>query len=123
MPHAKAARPTVERRRMPIQTLFLDAGGVVVFPNWVRVSDALARHGVRADPSALAEAEPHIKRQVDVAHTIAKTNDNRLGWLYFDLILERRRGLAGPLVVVTVVATEIDVRPSMPIVIGTGAFS
>lgn len=74
---------------MAITTLFLDAGGVVVFPNWVRVSDALARHGVRADPSALADAEPYIKRQIDVAHTISVTNDNRLGFLYLDLILER----------------------------------
>jgi len=74
---------------LAIDTLFLDAGGVVVFPNWVRVSEALARHGVRADPAALADAEPYIKRQIDVAHTISTTNDNRLGFLYLDLILER----------------------------------
>jgi len=31
---------------VPIQTVFLDAGGVLVWPNWSRVSDALRRHGV-----------------------------------------------------------------------------
>jgi len=72
-----------------IDTLFLDAGGVLVFPNWTRVSAALARHGVDADPRALAAAEPHVKRQMDVGHTIATTDDDRRGWLYFDLILER----------------------------------
>ena len=50
---------------MPIDTLFLDAGGVLVFPNWHRVSAALARHGVAADPRALAAAEPHVKRQIE----------------------------------------------------------
>lgn len=74
---------------MSIDTLFLDAGGVLVFPNWTRVSAALARHGVDADPRALAAAEPHVKRQMDVGHTIATTDDDRRGWLYFDLILER----------------------------------
>ena len=74
---------------MSIDTLFLDAGGVLVFPNWTRVSAALARHGVDADPRALAAAEPPVKRQMDVGHTIATTDDDRRGWLYFDLILER----------------------------------
>ena len=31
---------------MPIDTVFLDAGGVLIFPNWTRVSAALAAHGV-----------------------------------------------------------------------------
>jgi len=74
---------------MAIDTLSFDAGGVLVFPNWTRVSEALRRQGIAADPSALAAAEPHVKRQMDLAATIAATNDDRRGWLYFDLILER----------------------------------
>jgi HAD superfamily hydrolase (TIGR01509 family) len=72
-----------------IDTLFLDAGGVLVFPNWTRVSDALARHGVAADAAALAAAEPHVKRQIDVAQTVSATSDHGRAWMYFDLILER----------------------------------
>ncbi len=74
---------------MHIDTLSLDAGGVLVFPNWARVSAALARQGVTADPAALAAAEPYVKRQIDVGDTISTTDDNRRGWLYFDLILAR----------------------------------
>ena len=74
---------------MRLLNLFLDAGGVLVYPNWSRISDALARRGVRVDPEALARAEPHAKRQLDVPQTINATNDAGRGWLYFNLIFER----------------------------------
>ena len=45
---------------MAIDTVFLDAGGVLVFPNWARVADALARHGVRTSGEALAAVELHV---------------------------------------------------------------
>jgi len=50
---------------VPIQTVFLDAGGVLVNPNWTRVSDALGRHGVRVASADLAAAEPRVKKQLD----------------------------------------------------------
>jgi putative hydrolase of the HAD superfamily len=67
--------------------VFLDAGGVLVFPNWQRISDTLARHGVRVDPATLAAAEPRAKRTLDDGSTIKATNDAGRGWLYFNLIL------------------------------------
>lgn len=72
-----------------LRTIFLDAGGVLVFPNWDRVSATLRRHGVHVDPAALAAAEPYAKRELDRTSTIRATNDERRGWLYFELILER----------------------------------
>ena len=42
---------------MTIETLFLDAGGVLVFPNWTRVSEVMARRGVDAPAAALAETK------------------------------------------------------------------
>jgi len=72
---------------VPIQTVFLDAGGVLVFPNWTRVSDALARHGVHVDAARLAAADPRAKRRLDVGDTIAATSDLQRGWLYFNLVL------------------------------------
>ncbi len=72
-----------------VETVFLDAGGVLVYPNWARISDALRRHGIDVEPEALARAEPHAKRQLDDGGTIAATNDASRGWLYFDLILTR----------------------------------
>ena len=75
--------------RVPVETLFLDAGGVLVFPNWSRVSDVLSTHGVHVDAAALAAAEPYAKQQIDVGLTISGTNDSERGWLYFNLVLKR----------------------------------
>ena len=72
---------------MPIQTLFLDAGGVLVNPNWNRVSDALARHGVSVSAARMAEAEPRAKKRLDTGDTIRATNDQQRGWTYFNLVL------------------------------------
>lgn len=72
-----------------LRTIFLDAGGVLVFPNWDRISAALRARGVEVEPQALAAAEPHAKRQLDRPSTIRATRDEKRGWLYFDLILER----------------------------------
>ncbi len=67
--------------------MFLDAGGVLVNPNWVRVSAALAGHGVRAPAEQLAAAEPRAKRRLDIGETIQATNDEQRGWTYFNLVL------------------------------------
>jgi HAD superfamily hydrolase (TIGR01509 family) len=70
-----------------LKTVFLDAGGVLLFPNWHRISDVLARHGVTVTPEALAAAEPYAKRDLDRTKTIQVTNDASRGWLFFNLIL------------------------------------
>jgi HAD superfamily hydrolase (TIGR01549 family) len=76
---------------MPLQTVFLDAGGVILHPNWVRVSAALEKHGVHVDAPTLRAAEPQAKRRLDAARVVGGTNDASRGWLYFDLILEGAR--------------------------------
>jgi len=70
-----------------IETVFLDAGGVLVNPNWDRVADALGRHGVATSAAALEAAEPHAKKQLDTGQAIQATNDTTRGWLYFNLVL------------------------------------
>ena len=72
---------------MPIHTVFLDAGGVLVNPNWVRVSAALAEHDVAVPADRLAAAEPRAKRRLDTGETIQATNDQQRGWTYFNLVL------------------------------------
>jgi putative hydrolase of the HAD superfamily len=74
-----------------IQTVFLDAGGVLVWPNWSRVSDTLGRHGVHVAAAALAAAEPRAKKRLDTGETIHATNDQQRGWTYFNLVLEEAR--------------------------------
>jgi putative hydrolase of the HAD superfamily len=71
------------------QTVFLDAGGVLVTPNWTRASQTLARRGVTVSPDALAAVEPHVKRGLDVAPTVQSTNDHQRAYEFFNRILER----------------------------------
>jgi HAD superfamily hydrolase (TIGR01549 family) len=60
---------------------------VLVFPNWARVSEALAGHGVPIPAPTLAAAEPAAKRQIDLGETVSATSDRQRGWLYFNLVL------------------------------------
>jgi putative hydrolase of the HAD superfamily len=71
-----------------LKTVFLDAGGVLLFPNWTRVVAALARHDVHVTADALSRAEPRARKQLDDQRTIGTTTDASRGWLFFDLILE-----------------------------------
>ena len=72
---------------MTIDTVFLDAGGVLVHPNWHRVAEALAQHGTSVDAAALFAAEPHAKREMDLGSLMARTTDQQRGWIYFEAVL------------------------------------
>jgi HAD superfamily hydrolase (TIGR01509 family) len=74
---------------MALETVFLDAGGVLLYPNWWRVSDALAKHGVDVSPEALMHADPIARRELDDMHVIGGTTDASRGWLFFDLVLAK----------------------------------
>jgi len=67
--------------------VFLDAGGVLVHPNWTRVSGTLAHYGVSATAAALAAAEPLATRQLDEEWGRQAATDQQRGWAYFDLVL------------------------------------
>lgn len=73
---------------LEINTLFLDAGGVLCHPAWTRISGALASEGVEVAPQRLAAAEPLAKRDIDQASVVGATNDQTRGWLYFNKVLE-----------------------------------
>lgn len=70
-----------------IDTLFLDAGGVLVHPSWPRVSRALADEGVTVSAEALSRAEPFAMRALDDSTIVGTTDDQKRGWLYFNLVL------------------------------------
>lgn len=70
-----------------IETVFLDAGGVLVWPNWNRVADALAWHGVTADPWRLAEGDALARFSLDEAHMAGRSTDQRRSTSFFDLVL------------------------------------
>jgi HAD superfamily hydrolase (TIGR01509 family) len=71
------------------ETLFLDAGGVLLFPNWQRVADVLAGYGVRVEADALARADPHVRKQIDEPDLIRSAPDEKRGRQYFDLVLDK----------------------------------
>ena len=74
---------------MAIDLLSLDAGGVLVFPNFERISDTFARHGIHVAADALQAADPHARFAVDTAGRVAVTNDADRGSMHFRVMLER----------------------------------
>jgi putative hydrolase of the HAD superfamily len=72
-----------------LELLSLDAGGVLVFPNFQRISDTFARHGIDVSADALSEADPHGRFAVDTAPRVATTNDADRGSAYFRTTIER----------------------------------
>jgi putative hydrolase of the HAD superfamily len=66
-----------------IEAVLVDAGGVLVDPNWATVAEVLARHGVEVAPEKLVAADPVAKRELDDAEVIRGTTDlaRRERWL------------------------------------------
>src|ERR1044071_166129 len=71
------------------ETLFLDAGGVLVWPNWSRIACVLQTHGIQTSPAQLAAADPFARKTLDTAEILAASDDQRRGWRYFELILSQ----------------------------------
>lgn len=71
-----------------IDTIFLDAGGVLCHPSWRRVADALVRNGATVTASTLSTAEQRATHELDEAAVIGRTDDRSRGWLYFNLVLQ-----------------------------------
>jgi HAD superfamily hydrolase (TIGR01549 family) len=74
---------------VPVDTISLDAGGVLVWPNWARVSHALRANGIDVEPGSLAAADPFVRRSLDVAELIAASADQSRGWNYFERVLTK----------------------------------
>jgi len=71
------------------ETVFLDAGGVLIWPNWARIANVLQAHGIAAEADRLAAADPFVRKSLDVAELLAAPIDGPGRWRYFDLILAR----------------------------------
>ena len=73
--------------RRQVNTILLDAGGVLVWPNWTRVADALRARGIVADATRMAAADPHARHALDVPEIINASTDQRRGVTYFNFVL------------------------------------
>ena len=69
------------------ETLFLDAGGVLVNPNWSRVATHLAAHGVPVDAARLEAADPLARRELDTPENLRASSDGRKRWVFMELVL------------------------------------
>lgn len=58
-----------------IEAVLVDAGGVLVEPNWRTVASVLERHGVEVEPKDLAAANPLLMRELDDAELIRRSTD------------------------------------------------
>ena len=66
-------RPHLDGRE--IDAVLIDAGGVIVDPDWRTVAEVLARHGLAVAPDALRAAEPISKRELDETEHVTGTDD------------------------------------------------
>ena len=71
-----------------VKTVFLDAGGVLVFPNWARVADTLARRGVVTTAGALADADQRAKHKLDWADGAPAAAYDDIEQVFFELVFE-----------------------------------
>ncbi len=71
-----------------VRTHLLDAGVVLVRPDFERVAEALRLQGVAADAGTLQAAEARSKRELDQPPTAGLATDEERGWAYFNLVLQ-----------------------------------
>jgi HAD superfamily hydrolase (TIGR01509 family) len=71
-----------------VEAVFLDAGGVLLNPDWERASEMLRRHGVWATSARLAAAEPVAKRAMDHPGYLHRTDDITRSAGYLGRVLE-----------------------------------
>jgi len=74
-----------------MRVISFDAGGVLLFPDWERVSRVLARHGLDVPAAVLSAADPHAKFALDHADMVGSTNNTGHGLRYFHNLLEAAR--------------------------------
>jgi HAD superfamily hydrolase (TIGR01549 family) len=69
------------------ETLFLDAGGVLVTPNWTRVATHLGAHGVAIDAARLEAADAPARFELDTPENLRASSDGRNRWVFMELVL------------------------------------
>jgi len=70
-------------------TVFLDAGGVLIEPDWERIAAVMARQGIRADAASLAAAGRAALRDLDAPAAVRATDDRSRGERFRHALLSR----------------------------------
>ena len=90
-------------RGVRMRVVSFDAGGVLVFPNWERVSAALAAEGIGIAPGTLARADALAKFVMDRPRHLASTDNAGHGAIYFAELM-KAAGVTAPTVMETALA-------------------
>jgi putative hydrolase of the HAD superfamily len=70
-----------------LRLVSFDAGGVLLFPNWARVSEAVARVGIRVSAEALQRADARARFAMDQPLAAGATNNAGHAAMYFGGLL------------------------------------
>lgn len=79
-----------------LETLSLDAGGVLVRPNWSRIASVFECYGVSTTPDELSSVELRVMRDQDREATIRETNDNDRVSDFFSRALDQAGAKGSP---------------------------
>jgi HAD superfamily hydrolase (TIGR01509 family) len=71
----------------PVETVLVDAGGVLVEPDWDRVAAILRDAGVAAEAADLAAADPRARHALDTGTGSPPADDRARGSRYFRSVL------------------------------------
>jgi putative hydrolase of the HAD superfamily len=71
-----------------LETLSLDAGGVLVRPNWPRIAAIFAAHAIRVTAEALDAVELKVMRHLDCEAQVNEKNDNDRLTYFFEQLLD-----------------------------------
>lgn len=71
-----------------VSVVCLDAGGVLLFPNWTRVSAVLATHGFDVEPEHLADADLRARVTFDRPEVVGGTNNAAHARSYYEHVME-----------------------------------
>ncbi len=71
-----------------VSVVCLDAGGVLLFPNWVRVSALLAAHGLAVSAAQLADADLRARVTFDRPEVVGGTNNAAHARSYYEHVME-----------------------------------
>jgi len=73
---------------MSVETILLDAGGVLIWPNWTRAAETLSRQGLHIEAATLAQIDPQARRALDVPALIGTSTDHGRGQRFFEQVME-----------------------------------
>jgi HAD superfamily hydrolase (TIGR01549 family) len=71
-----------------MKALLLDAGGTLVFPNFKRIAQELAREGIKVDLKALQRAETQVRFDLDQPEFIRASTDYQRWVQYLENVLK-----------------------------------